>query len=83
MYANDLLGYIIMSSGTQTSIPMYADDSVLLASSIEKSLAIDPGGGGELSLEKGIDCGPTAVELGLSQAKIAKKEGLSSHYNCA
>ena len=35
-----------MSSGTQTSILMYADDSVLLASSIEKSLAIDPGGGG-------------------------------------
>ena len=37
------------------------------------------GGGGVLSLEKGIDCGPTATELWLSQAKVVKKEGLSSH----
>ena len=37
------------------------------------------GGGGILSLEKGTDCGPTAGEVWLSRAKIAKKEGLSSH----
>ena len=42
-----------------------------------------PGGGGLLSLEKGTDCGPTAAELWLSRAKIAKNEGLSSHYECA
>ena len=41
-------------------------------------------GGGLLSLlEKGTDCGPTAAELWLSRAKIVKKEGLSSHYECA
>ena len=36
-----------------------------------------------VSLEKGTDCGLTAVELWLLRAKIAKKEGLSSHYKCA
>ena len=40
------------------------------------------GGGGVLSLEKGIDCGPTAGELWLSQANIAKKEELFSHFEC-
>ena len=40
------------------------------------------GGGGLLGLEKGTDCGPTATELWLSQANIAKKDGLSSHYDC-
>ena len=40
-------------------------------------------GGGVLSLEKGTDCGPTAGELWLSRAKIAGKEGPSSHYECA
>ena len=44
-----------------------------------------PGGGGGLllSLEKGTDCGPTVVELWLASAKDAKKEGLSSHCECA
>ena len=40
-------------------------------------------GGGVISLEKGTDCGPTAVELWLSRANIAKKEGLCSHYESA
>ena len=39
------------------------------------------GGGGVLSQEKGTNCGQTATELWLSQANIAKKEGLSSHYD--
>ena len=39
------------------------------------------GGGGILSLEKGIDCGPTAAERWLSRANIAKKK-LSSHCKC-
>ena len=38
-----------------------------------------PGG----TLEKGTDCGPSAAALWLSHAKIAKKEGLSSHCECA
>ena len=38
-------------------------------------------GGGVLSQEKGTNCGQTATELWLSQANIAKKEGLSSHYD--
>ena len=38
------------------------------------------GGGGVLSLEKGTDSGPSAVELWLSRANNAKKGGLSSHY---
>ena len=42
-----------------------------------------PGGGGVLSLDKGTDCGPTAAELWLLRANIPKKEGLSSHYECA
>ena len=42
-----------------------------------------PGGGGVLSLEKGTSCGPSAPELWLSGGKITKKEGLSSHYECA
>ena len=41
------------------------------------------GGGAVLSLEKGTDCALTAGELCLSRAKIAKKEGPSSHYECA
>ena len=40
-------------------------------------------GVGVHSLEKGTDCGLTAAELWLLRAKIAKKEGLSSHYECA
>ena len=40
-------------------------------------------GEGVLSLEKGTNCGPTAAELWLSRTKIAKKEGLSRHYECA
>ena len=36
---------------------------------------------GVLSLEKGTNCGLTATELQPSQAKFAKKEGLSSHVN--
>ena len=39
--------------------------------------------GGVLRLEKGTDCGMTAAELWLSQAKIAEEEGLSSHPGCA
>ena len=33
------------------------------------------GGGGVLSLEKGIDCGPTAMEWWLSRPVMAKKRG--------
>ena len=40
------------------------------------------GGGGGTQSRKGTDCGPTATELRLSRAKIAKKEGLSSHCEC-
>ena len=42
-----------------------------------------PRGGGVLSLEKGTDCRPTAAELWLLRVNIAKKEGRSSHYECA
>ena len=34
------------------------------------------GGGGVIGLEKGTDCGPTAVERWLSRPKMAKKRGL-------
>ena len=47
------------------------------------SLEMGARGGGVLSLEKGTDCGPTAAELWLLRANIPKKEGLSSHYECA
>ena len=41
-------------------------------------------GRGVLSREKGTDCGPTAAELWLTHAKIAKTDpGLFSHYECA
>ena len=46
-------------------------------------LNADADGGTGPPEEKGTDCGPTAVELWLSRAKIAKKEGLFSHYECA
>ena len=36
--------------------------------------------GGLLSLEKATNCGPTSLELWQSQADMAKKGGLSSHY---
>ena len=39
------------------------------------------GGGGAFSLEKGTDCGPSATELGLSRANIAKKGGCSAIIN--
>ena len=39
-------------------------------------VSLNPWGGGVLRLEKG-------TELWLSRAKIAKKEGLSSHHECA
>ena len=39
--------------------------------------------GGVLSLEMGTDLGPTAADLWLWQANIARKEGLSSHCECA
>ena len=45
--------------------------------------SLDRRGGGVLSLEKGTDCGPTTAELWLSGTKIAKNDGLSSHYECA
>ena len=49
----------------------------------EATAYLIPWGGGVLSLEKGTDCGPTATELCLLLAKVAKREGLSSHYECA
>ena len=39
-----------------------------------------PGGGGVLNLEKGTDCGLTAVEQWLSQPAMAKKGGLSLYH---
>ena len=36
--------------------------------------------GGVLGLEKGTDCGTTAVERWLSRPKMAKKRGLSSYH---
>ena len=41
-----------------------------------------PEGGGVFTLKKVTDCGLTAAELWLT-SKIAKKEQLSSHYECA
>ena len=47
----------------------------------------DPRGGGVLGLEKGTDCGPTAVEQWLSRPKMAVlllhciKGGLSEYFD--